>query len=57
MEGEMFVEQVRNALSPYQEFEEIDVDKAELAMSNIKRLKTEIDLIEKDIKSLERKLN
>lgn len=57
MEGEMFVEQVRNALSPYQEFEDIDVEKAELAMSNIKRLKTEIDLIEKDIKALERKLN
>lgn len=57
MEGEMFVEQVRNALSPYQEFEDIDIEKAELAMTNIKRLKIEIDLIEKDIRSLERKLN
>ena len=57
MEGEMFVEQVRNALSPYLEFIELDTEKAQLAMGNIVRLKTEIKLIEKEVKALERKLN
>ena len=57
MEGEMFVSQIRNELSPYLEFTDIDVDKAQLAMNNIVRLKGEIEVIEKDIKALERKLN
>ena len=57
MEGEMFVEQVRNALSPYLEFTDLDTEKAQLAMNNILRLKTDIQLLEKDIKALERKLS
>ena len=53
----MFVEQVRNALSPYLEFTDLDTEKAQLAMNNILRLKTDIQLLEKDIKALERKLS
>lgn len=56
MEGEMFVNQVRDELSPYYEFEEMNTEKAELAMKNISRLKSDIDVIKKDITALERKL-
>lgn len=56
MEGEMFVEQVRQELSPYLEFQEMNVEKANLAMSNLVRLKREVEEIEKDITALERKL-
>ena len=56
MEGEMFVSQVREELSPYYEFTDMNTEKAQLAMNNIVRLKTEIEVIEKDIKALERKL-
>jgi hypothetical protein len=56
MEGEMFVNQVREELSPYYEFDEMNVSKAQLAMTNIAKLKTDIDLIKKDITALERKL-
>ena len=56
MEGEMFVEQVRQELSPYLEFHEMNVNKANLAMLNIVRLKRDIEEIEKDIAALERKL-
>lgn len=56
MEGEMFVNQVREELSPYYEFDEMNVDKAQLAMTNIAKLKIDIDLIKKDITALERKL-
>lgn len=56
MEGEMFVAQIREELSPYLEFPEIDQHKAMLAMQNIVRLKREIEEIDKDIKALERKL-
>lgn len=57
MEGEMFVNQVREELSPYYEFTDMNTEKAQLAMNNIVRLKAEIEVIEKDIKALERKLN
>lgn len=57
MEGEMFVNQVREELSPYLEFNEMNTGKAQLAMNNIVRLQAEIEVIEKDIKALERKLN
>lgn len=56
IEGEMFVGQVRNELSPYLEFTEIDTERARLAMDNIVKLKGEIAEIEADIKALERKL-
>jgi len=56
MEGEMFVNQVREELSPYYEFDEMDTEKAQLAMNNIVRLKSDIDVIKKDITALERKL-
>ena len=56
MEGEMFVTQVREELSPYFEFTDIDVNKSKLAIENIVRLKREITEIEADIKALERKL-
>ena len=56
MEGEMFVNQVREELSPYYEFDEMNVEKAQLAMTNIAKLKIDIDLIKKDITALERKL-
>lgn len=56
MEGEMFVIQVRDILSPVLEFEEIDTDRAKLAMANIVRLQAEIKEISADIKALERKL-
>lgn len=56
MEGEMFVSQVRDELSPYYEFQDMDVNKANLAMQNILRLKAEIAIIQKDITALERKL-
>jgi hypothetical protein len=56
MEGEMFVEQVRQELSPYLEFFEMNVEKANLAMLNIARLKRDIEEIGKDITALERKL-
>lgn len=57
MEGEMFVNQVREELSPYYDFTEMNTEKAQLAMSNIVRLKAEAEVIAKDIKALERKLN
>lgn len=56
MEGEMFVTQVREELSPYLEFADIDTGKAKLAMENIVRLKNEITEIDADIKALQRKL-
>ncbi len=56
MEGEMFVTQAREQLSPYLEFTDIDTDKAKLAVENIVRIKKEIAVIETDIKALERKL-
>jgi hypothetical protein len=56
MEGEMFVIQVRDILSPVLEFDEIETDRAQLAMSNIVRLQAEIKEINADIKALERKL-
>lgn len=56
MEGEMFVIQVRDILSPVLEFDEIETDRAQLAMNNIVRLQTEIKEISADIKALERKL-
>jgi hypothetical protein len=56
MEGEMFVSQVRDELSPYLEFHEMNTAKALLAMNNIVRLKTDIEAIGKDIAALERKL-
>lgn len=56
MEGEMFVTQARDQLSPYLEFTDIDTDKAHLAVENIVRIKKEIAVIETDIKALERKL-
>jgi hypothetical protein len=56
MEGEMFVNQVREELSPYYEFDEMNTEKAQLAMNNIVRLKSDIDVIKKDITALERKL-
>ena len=57
MEGEMFVNQVREELSPYYDFTEMNTEKAQLAMNNIVRLKAEAEVIAKDIKALERKLN
>jgi hypothetical protein len=48
----MFVNQVREELSPYYEFDEMNVDKAQLAMTNIAKLKIDIDLIKKDITTL-----
>lgn len=57
IEGEMFVSQVRNELSPYLEFADVDTEKAMLAMTHIVRIKTEIKLIVKEINALERKLN
>ena len=56
MEGEMFVNQVREELSPYFEFIDMDVEKAQLAMNNIIRLKSEISIILADIRNLEKKL-
>lgn len=56
MEGEMFVNQVREELSPYFEFIDMDVEKAQLAMNNIIRLKSEISIIQTDIRTLEKKL-
>lgn len=56
MEGEMFVNQVREELSPYFEFIDMDVEKAQLAMNNIIRLKSEISIIQADIRTLEKKL-
>lgn len=52
----MFVIQVRDILSPVLEFEEIETDRAQLAMNNIVRLQSEIKEISADIKALERKL-
>jgi hypothetical protein len=56
MEGEMFVIQMRDILSPVLEFDEIESDRAELAMQHIVRLQKEIKEIEGDIKTLNRKL-
>jgi hypothetical protein len=56
MEGEMFVTQAREELSPYLEFTDIDAGKAKLAVENIVRIRREITEIEADIKALERKL-
>ncbi|HPS83285.1 MAG TPA: hypothetical protein PLA88_03135 [Bacteroidales bacterium] len=56
MEGEMWVTQVRDKLSPYLEFCEADVDKAELAMNEIVKLRKEIDLLNREITALERRL-
>lgn len=56
MEGEMFVIQMRDILSPILEFDEIETERAELAMQNIVRLQKEIKEIAGDIKSLNRKL-
>lgn len=56
MEGEMFIIQMRDILSPILEFDEIETDRAQLAMNNIVRLQGEIKEISADIKALERKL-
>lgn len=56
MEGEMFVIQMRDILSPILEFDEIETERAELAMQHIVRLQKEIKQIAGDIKSLNRKL-
>ena len=56
MEGEMFVQQVRNELSPYLEFDELDTEKAQVAFNNITRLSTEIKDLKKDIQKLEKRL-
>jgi predicted RNase H-like nuclease (RuvC/YqgF family) len=56
MEGEMFVIQMRDILSPVLEFDEIESDRAELAMQHIVRLQKEIKEIKGDIKTLNRKL-
>lgn len=56
MEGEMFVIQMRDILSPILEFDEIETERAELAMQHIVRLQKEIKEIEGDIKTLNRKL-
>lgn len=56
MEGEMFVIQMRDILSPILEFDEIETERAELAMQHIVRLQKEIKEIAGDIKSLNRKL-
>lgn len=56
MEGEMFVIQMRDILSPVLEFDEIETERAELAMQHIVRLQKEIKEIEGDIKTLNRKL-
>jgi hypothetical protein len=47
---------VRDELSPYFEFADMDVEKANLAMQNILRLKSEIHIIQADIRNLEKKL-
>jgi len=56
MEGEMFVTQAREELSPYLDFTDIDINKAKLAVENISRIAQNISDIENDIKALERKL-
>jgi hypothetical protein len=56
MEGEMFVIQMRDILSPVLEFDEIEAERAELAMQHIVRLQKEIKEIAGDIKTLNRKL-
>lgn len=56
LEGEMFVTQVREELSPYLDFIDIDVSKAKLAVDNIARLKREIEEVSREITALERKL-
>lgn len=56
MEGEMFVTQVRNELSPYLEFCEVEVEKAALAMDAIVKLRKEIDQLNREITALERRL-
>lgn len=57
IEGEMFVTQTRDELSPYLEFTEINIEKAKIALGNIVAIREKIDEISKDIKALERKLN
>lgn len=52
----MFVIQARDILSPVLEFEEIETDRLQLAISNIVRLNADIKDINADIKAFERKL-
>lgn len=52
----MFAEQVRNSLSPYVEFEECDVPKAQVAFSKIIKLWAEIKMLNTEILKLEKKL-
>lgn len=52
----MFVTQVRNELSPYLEFCEVDVEKAALAMDAIVKLRKEIEQLNREITALERRL-
>lgn len=56
MEGEMFAEQVRSSLSPYIEFEECDVAKAEIAMAKVVELFAEIKMLKAEVQKLEKKL-
>ncbi len=56
IEGEMFVEKARNLLSPYLDFDELEADKALLAVQNVSRLSAEIAHLKKEIADLERKL-
>jgi hypothetical protein len=52
----MFVEQVRNELSPYIEFVEIDRTKANVAFQQIITCLEQIDQLTDAIKTLQRKL-
>lgn len=56
MEGEALVTQIREELSPYYEFADMDVSKAKVLMDRIVALKSEMDIISTDIKNLEKKL-
>lgn len=56
MEGEMFVQQVRNELSPYLDFDEMDINRAKLAFDNIARLSSELKALDREIRKQESKL-
>ncbi len=56
MEGEALVTQIRDELSPYYEFADMDVAKAKVLMDRIVSLKAEMDIINTDIRNLEKKL-
>lgn len=56
MEGEMFVTQIRNELTPYLEFDELDVEKAQLAFNKVIKISGEIKDLNKEIRNLEKKL-